>query len=433
MLKRILRSLALTLVATSAVAQLRLPVAPLVSQPLNTLGRQLDDVASRTLSTLSRVRQHEVDQLIRDNRRRIDTDPRGNPIVRSEVLAWSPTQAALAHAKVLGFSVAREQSIESLQVQVVVLGAPNGIATRKALKMLRKGDPGGSYDFNHIYLESAAQVSPVEGTANAPSMDGRTSDAADEHIRIGLLDTGINLHHPALDSAHIVQWGCGGKPVAASHGTAIASILIGRAPGFRGVRPGAELYSADVYCGQPVGGAVDSIVAALGWLVGQNIPVINVSLVGPDNFLLEHTVAALAARGFLIVAAVGNDGPAAPPLYPASYPRVVGVTAIDAHQQVLIEAARGPQVMFASPGADMAAANGATGYSSVRGTSFASPIVAALLAGRISAPEPVQVSAAIDALSKTAIDLGSPGRDLTYGFGLVGAEYRMDPANLIRH
>jgi hypothetical protein len=118
-------------------------------------------------------------------------------------------------------------------------------------------------------------------------------------------------------------------------------------------------------------------------------------------------------------------------LYPASYPRVVGVTAVDARQHVLIEAAHGPQVMFASPGADMAAANGEAGYISVRGTSFASPNLAALLASKINAPDPGQVNAAIDALSKTAIDLGSPGRDLTYGIGLVGAEYRIDPANLI--
>jgi subtilisin family serine protease len=191
------------------------------------------------------------------------------------------------------------------------------------------------------------------------------------------------------------------------------------------------MYSADVYCGQPTGGAVDAIVAALGWLVGQNVAVINVSLVGPPNFLLEHAVAALIARGFVIVAAVGNDGPAAPPLYPASYPHVVGVTAVDAHRRVLIEAARGPQVMFASPGADMAAANSAGGYSAVRGTSFASPIVAALLAGRMSAPDPAQAAAAIQALQQIAIDLGSPGRDLTYGYGLVGDEYRIDPTRLI--
>jgi hypothetical protein len=98
---------------------------------------------------------------------------------------------------------------------------------------------------------------------------------------------------------------------------------------------------------------------------------------------------------------------------------------------VLIEAARGPQVMFASPGADMAAANSEGGYSSVRGTSFASPIVAALLAGRIDMPDPAQAAAAIEALEKIAVGLGRSGRDLTYGYGLVGDEYRIDPAPLV--
>jgi subtilisin family serine protease len=123
---------------------------------------------------------------------------------------------------------------------------------------------------------------------------------------------------------------------------------------------------------------------------------------------------------------VGNDGPAAPPLYPASYPHVVGVTAVDSHRRVLIEAAHGSQVMFAARGADMAAADIGGKYSAVRGTSFAAPIVAALLAQSVTTPELNSSNAAIEALAQSAIDLGPPGRDLTYGFGLVGANYLAD-------
>jgi subtilisin family serine protease len=88
--------------------------------------------------------------------------------------------------------------------------------------------------------------------------------------------------------------------------------------------------------------------------------------------------------------------------------------------------------MFAAPGADMAAADLGGKYASVRGTSFAAPIVAALLAQTFTRPDPGNRSAAIDALSQRAVDLGAAGRDLTYGFGLVGAEYRIDPADLRR-
>jgi subtilisin family serine protease len=172
---------------------------------------------------------------------------------------------------------------------------------------------------------------------------------------------------------------------------------------------------------------VDALVAAFGWLVQEGVPVINVSLVGPKNLMLQRVIGSLIAGGYIIVAAVGNDGPAAPPLYPASYADVVGVTAVDSHRHVLIEAARGPQVMFAAPGADMAAADGAHGYAAVRGTSFAAPFVAALLASRIEKPDAGTAAAAIDALAKTAIDLGPQGRDLTYGFGLIGEDHRIDP------
>jgi subtilisin family serine protease len=149
--------------------------------------------------------------------------------------------------------------------------------------------------------------------------------------------------------------------------------------------------------------------------------------------VLARIVASLTARGYAIVAAVGNDGPAAPPLYPASYPRVIGVTGVDAQHRVLLEAARGAQVMFAAPGADMAAGGPAGAYVAVRGTSFAAPIVAALLAQRLSQPDASSAAAAVQALAQGAIDLGPPGKDLTYGYGLLGAEYAIDPKPLIGH
>ena len=81
-----------------------------------------------------------------------------------------------------------------------------------------------------------------------------------------------------------------------------------------------------------------------------------------------------------MVAAVGNDGPAAPPQYPASYPGVIAVTGVDAKDRALREAGRAAHLDFAAPGADLAAALPGKGYTSVRGTSFAAPLVSARLA-----------------------------------------------------
>ena len=79
----------------------------------------------------------------------------------------------------------------------------------------------------------------------------------------------------------------------------------------------------------PSGGSIDAILGALGWMAREHVPVVNISLVGPPNTLLENVTRAMVARGHLLVAAVGNDGPAAKPLYPAAYPGVIGVTGVD--------------------------------------------------------------------------------------------------------
>jgi subtilisin family serine protease len=216
--------------------------------------------------------------------------------------------------------------------------------------------------------------------------------------------------------------------VPGAHGTAVASLIAGKSEPFNGAAPGAELFAADVYCGLGTGGAADAVAGALAWMVSQRVPVINVSLVGPRNVLLENVVKLVIARGHVIVAAVGNDGPAAPPLYPASYPDVVGVTGVDARRKVLIEACRGKQVDFAAPGADMAAAHLSPTFAAVRGTSFAAPIVAGLLAAGLREPDRTQAAKVVDSLTQTAVDLGSRGVDKTYGAGLVGDGLRTQAA-----
>jgi subtilisin family serine protease len=204
---------------------------------------------------------------------------------------------------------------------------------------------------------------------------------------------------------------------------------VGQAAGFSGVLPPAELYAADVYCGLPTGGNVMVLAAALSWLAAQHVPVINVSLVGPADATLERVIARLVASGVLIVAAVGNDGPAAPPLYPAAYAGVIGVTGVDARRRVLLEAVRGPQVAFAAPGADMAAAGDDGDYIAVRGTSFAAPVVAALLAD-VLWKSAADAAAARVALVSAAVDLGSAGPDPIFGAGLVGERFRIAPPPL---
>ena len=125
-----------------------------------------------------------------------------------------------------------------------------------------------------------------------------------------------------------------------------------------------------------------------------------------------------------MVAAVGNDGPAAAPLYPAAYPGVVAVTGVDGHRRILPEAGRGSHVDFAAPAADVSAAGLSGGYVTVRGTSFAAPVVAARLARWLPSPDPAEARGAVEALGRQAIDLGAPGLDPIYGRGFVAVPRR---------
>jgi subtilisin family serine protease len=425
-------ALALLLYTQAVEAQIRLPQLPVAppTQTLRNTTQLLDQTGTRTLEHLSDLRLLEITRLARTNPTTLELDPDGQLMVRNEILALTPTDSVIDQARAAGFTVLREQNLQALGLHLVVFGVPSRLSTKKALRRLRESDPGGTYDYNHIYLGSGSIDTGGALPAIAPETMPASTASATPGLRVGLIDTGIDAGHPVFAAAAIQHWGCNDQLIPAAHGTAVASLLIGRAEVFHGVQPGAALYAADVYCGRASGGAVDALLAAFDWLVRERVPVINVSLVGPKNAMLQAVIAKVIAAGFVIVAAVGNDGPSAAPLYPASYPNVVGVTAVDAKHKVLIEAARGPQVMFAAIGADTAAAGAGTGYVAVRGTSFASPIVAALLAGQVSQPDPIQVNRALTALEKQAIDLGTAGRDLTYGFGLVGAEFRVDPASL---
>jgi hypothetical protein len=354
----------------------------------------------------------------------VEADDKGQPIVRGEIAGLGVAPAALAHARAAGFKVRARETIAGLGLETVILTAPRGMAAPEAIRRLRALDPTGRYDFNHIYFESGS----VRGAPPGPSV---AAAASGRGLRIGLVDGTAEATQPTLARVPLVQraFAPGGSRVTA-HATAVASLLAGTGGGFRGAAPGAALYVADVYGTTAAGGSALSIVRAFGWLAQQRAPVINVSLVGPPNTLLAAGVATLVGKGYVVVAAVGNDGPAAPPLYPAAYPGVVAVTAVDARRQVLPEAGRGPYVGFAAPGADMAAAGLDGRLIGVRGASFAAPLAAGRLARLLPAPDPEGAQQAIAALGREAVDLGAAGRDPVYGRGLVAFELAVRPATL---
>lgn len=392
-------------------AQVRLPSVDLPQLPVvtdtldgtsNTVDRTLQSVDPQDL------RRVQVQGLLRRHRDVLERDPHGEPVIRRELLAFEPTAEAVRGAQAAGFTVAREERMEELGTRIVVLLAPPRMSLHRALRELRSRDPTGTYDYNHVYTGSGSAV--ADAAAPAPVL-GEVTGAP---IRVGLIDGGVQPAHAAFAKTTLHASGCEGALVPSPHGTAVASLMAMQAATRR-----LELFSADVYCNQPTGGAVTTLAGAFLWLSRERVPVINVSLVGPPNRLLEKIVQTMLARGHVIVAAVGNDGPNAKPLYPAAYDGVVGVTGVDRRQRVLIEALRGPQVDFAAAGADLAAATVDNAYANVRGTSFASPIVAVLMAAEQTELQPGAAATLVARFAPLARDLGKPGLDPIYGHGLL--------------
>jgi hypothetical protein len=406
-------------IAAPAAAQLlpKLPSLPGVGSVVRDVERTLPMEQVRQLTDLRRLK---LQRLVRQHPRELELDDAGQAVVRGEILAVSPSPQSLAIAGKAGFTVVRQEVLEDVGLTLVTLAPPSGVSARQAVKRLRKADPAGQYDYNHIYADAGV-------TASAPAAAGSGGGASG---RVGLIDSGADVSHPSLKGVSITQRGfAAGGVRPAAHGTATASLLVGRGDRFRGAAPGASLLVADVYGAGPTGGSAAAVVKGLAWMAKEKVPVVNVSLVGPANASLQAVIRALAGQGTVIVAAVGNDGPAAPPLYPASYPEVVAVTGVDAKGRVLLEAGKARHIDFAAPGSDMAAASPG-GFAPVRGTSFAAPIVAGKLSRLMNGRSPAARQAAIDALARQARDLGPKGPDKTYGRGVVGEDVRVSPKNL---
>lgn len=341
---------------------------------LNELGYSLW-VRTVPPATLLDLRKLRLAELVKDSGGRLEMDGAGNPTVRGRLVAIGPTKAELAIARRTGFTVAASETDPVLGITMVVLNTPAGLTTPKAMALIRRAAPSLNVEFDHVF-EPAGGALAASSVALAASS---ANVAAGGRPLIGMIDGGV-AQNPALASASIEQKGFAGAPQATGHGTAIASLIVGSNGKFRGAAPNAALLVGDVYGGNPAAGSALAIVKAMSWIAAQRPSVINVSLVGPRNRVVERAVSAVLARGIKMVAAVGNDGPAAPPLYPASQPGVVAVTGVDARNRALAEAGRSPHLDYAAPGADMAAALPGNGYANVRGTSFAAPLVSARLA-----------------------------------------------------
>jgi hypothetical protein len=347
---------------------------------------------------------------------RVDTDAEGFRYRSGEIIAIDLDPAGLERVRDLGFEVIGTEQLVGIESTLYVLRGPAGGKgdAGASLTAARQAAPQSVFALNHIFGLSADAPRPGDGPG-APPPRGKACAC-----RLGMIDTGVDSALPGLRALALHQRPFGaasGRPQG--HGDEVASLIAGLMSGDQGPSAGAELFVADIYAGGPQSGSAASLVSALSWMAEGRVAVVNVSLTGPPNPVVEAVVARLGARGVTVVAAAGNDGPAAPAVFPAAYSGVVAVTALDSQRRPYRYANRGPYLMFAARGVDMRLAGPGGGVQVVSGTSFASPVVAVELARALSRPDAAAAQRALHGLAARAIDLGAPGRDPVFGFGLI--------------
>lgn len=395
------------LVADPAPAQLALPpVGNVLRDPIGAVEKVADPVvarAQRLAAQAETLAQQRTDRLARFVRRHSDViefDRSGAPARKGELLLLGGEAAmrdALRHA---GFVILSQERLDSLDISVTRLGVPAGLPLAQAQALIDTVAPGAEVVADTLHFP-AGNVRGKDQTAPAQSMMRAIA------TRVGMIDGAPANHIGGI----MVRGFARGGARAGDHGSAVASLLAAS-----GVR---RLLAADVYGDDPAGGNALAIARAIDWLANADARVVTISLVGPDNPLLARAIVAGQRRGIVYVAAVGNDGPAAPPAYPASYPGVLAITAVDGRNRVLIEAGRATHLDYAAPGADMVATNAAGRRVEVRGTSYAAPLAAARAAAALDLGGDVRRS-----LDAEAQDLGPRGADAHFGRGLLCASCR---------
>ena len=183
-------------------------------------------------------------------------------------------------------------------------------------------------------------------------------------VPVAMVDSGVAVAHEALVDASISVLDVIAKPNAPTttatpevHGTAIASIIVGHGQ-LQGIAPEVELLAIRAFKEtDPKSGAARSsafyLSKGISAAIDRGARIINLSLTGPQDRLVAHTVEQALMARIVVIAAAGNAGPGAPPAYPAAQAGVIAVTATDNGDQLYRHANRGPYVTLAAPGVDI--------------------------------------------------------------------------------
>lgn len=285
--------------------------------------------------------------------------------------------------------------------------------------------------------EVAADVAPTSFTITK-STPAESTPYTGKGVRVAVLDTGVDTEHPDL----VVKGGiCTAEECAPGisyddnfgHGTHVAGIISGKknSSGIIGMAPNVELYAIKAMDREGIG-TTAQVTEGVKWAIQNDIDILNLSIsISVYDRPLELMLQEAYKQGMLIVSAAGNEGGAAGEdtiTYPGKFPSVIAVGAVNNNLTREANSSVGPAMEIAAPGTGIYSSYPKEldiwdakndGFVSLTGTSMAAPHITGVLA-LYKEQHPALANVKLrEILQSTVRDLGTAGRDQTFGYGLV--------------
>jgi thermitase len=204
--------------------------------------------------------------------------------------------------------------------------------------------------------------------------------AGSPEVHIAILDTGIDQQHKDLAGKVVASVNFSDSLTASDlngHGTHVSGIIAA------GVAPSCRLLNVKVADDNGMVWA-SSIAEGIVWAVDNGVKVINMSLVVPNSSpALEQAIDYAWSQGAVLVAGAGNNIKSIP-VYPAAYPRVIAVAAIDSEGELWSKSNYGDWVDACAPGVEIYSTLPGNDYGYQSGTSMATAYVSAAAASALT-------------------------------------------------
>ncbi|OEF99271.1 hypothetical protein BHF71_09335 [Vulcanibacillus modesticaldus] len=246
-----------------------------------------------------------------------------------------------------------------------------------------------------------------------------------EDVIIAVIDTGVDLNHPEfsgrlIDGYNVIEPSL--PPMDDDgHGTHVAGIISANTnnnQGIAGITWFNKIMPIKVL-DQSGAGTLFDVAEGIIWATDHGAKVINLSLGNyAESKYLHDAIKYAYSKDVVIVAATGNDNTDELG-FPAAYPEVIAVSAIDSNRDRAEFSNYGSYIDVVAPGVNIPSTYPDEQYAALSGTSMASPHVAGL-AGLIRSINPeLTNNEVVEIIKKTATDLGMPGKDPYYGYGQI--------------